>query len=228
MNTIDYEIVNRKIEELANTNKYSSEQLNAIKLALYTIGKLADKLMNPEIPADYMKMYIELSKRGIDIENYITDEWLKSGYSSDKLYNVIIYHSNGCDTDKVNPEMTKEKIYEVLANQFDEVFVNEMIEKSNLSDEEKEIVRGLNPSISKFLLKKAKENDISEFLSFPLNDFSLEQVKYLFAVYSTGEDISGILNPALTVEEMKDKVLNSSTSTQFLEEVVERHSNKKG
>ena len=79
-----------------------------------------------------------------------------------------------------------------------------------------------------FLLKKAKENDISEFLTFQLNDFSLEQVNYLFAVYSTGEDISGILNPALTVEEMKDKVLNSSTSTQFLEEVVERHSNKKG
>lgn len=201
--------------------------MEAIRYGSFRIGDNVNLIINPNIPSHYMLMYINLIINKVNVVPYINENWHSKGFFSDKLYYVILAHSKGYDISDLSPNMSVEDIKKTLSEMVESTEIDYMLSNSNLSEEEILKIKSFDPIISKFLLRISKDNNISDFLNLPLQSFDINQVKYLFTVYQTGGNVSSILNPELTVEQMKEKILNSKHSSQFLQEIMENHEARK-
>ncbi len=65
--------LDKKIEDIKRSEAYTLEQIRTIKYAMGIIGIDEDLIMDPNIPSDYMDMYIRLMKKGIDVRKYINN-----------------------------------------------------------------------------------------------------------------------------------------------------------
>lgn len=105
---------------------------------------------------------------------------------------------------------------------------------SNVNNINKTIIEffqntSLDIRVIKFFLKQLEQgNDTSPFLRPDIKDFSFEQIKYLFAVYTTGENLEFIFSPNLSVEQMKEKMINAHSSTEFLNLIINNHDKHQG
>ena len=66
---------NKKIENLKRSGQFTIEQIGVIKYAMGIIGINENIIINPEIPSEYMDMYIRLMQIGIDVTKYIKNNW---------------------------------------------------------------------------------------------------------------------------------------------------------
>ena len=79
-----------KIDNLRETGQYDEEQLEAIRYAAFMPDFDENLILNPNIPANYMFMYVKLSKdKKIDIAKYINENWHMKGFDSNQLYYLI-------------------------------------------------------------------------------------------------------------------------------------------
>ena len=227
---VDYMTVAKKINELQNSNRYSFEQLEVIKYAMYLDSKVADFIMDPSLSAETMKFYIALKQRNVPIEKYIQEKWHEKGFSYDQLYNVIMADNVGIDISQINPSIPVEQIKSYISYVLDSKDFNRLKgELVGVSPETISMIEHLQVpfNIKKFLANMAQEVDITEFVSIGLENYSFEQVKYLYTVYSLGQDISKIARPELSVEQMKKIMSYSPESLDFLEEIASRNSGRK-
>ena len=67
--------INTKLEMIKRDGNFSLEQLRVIKYAMGIIGINENLIINPEIPSEYMSMYIRLMQVGIDTTKYIKKNW---------------------------------------------------------------------------------------------------------------------------------------------------------
>ena len=65
----------KKLDAIINNNSYSLEQKRSIKYAMGIVGVNEDLIMDPNIPSDYMDLYVSLMKKGIDVTKYIMEQW---------------------------------------------------------------------------------------------------------------------------------------------------------
>lgn len=227
---VDYMAVAKKINELKNSNRYSSEQLEVIKYAMYLDSEVADIITDPALSSETMKFYIALKQRNVPIEKYVQEKWHEKGFSYDQLYNVIIADNIGIDVSQINPSISVEQIKSYISYVLDSKDFSRL--KGELVGVSPEIISMIEHlqvpfNIKKFLANMAQEADITEFVSIGLEDYSFEQVKYLYTIYSMGQDISKIANPELSVEQMKKIMSYSPESLDFLEEIASRNSGRK-
>lgn len=75
--------IDTKLELLKRNGNFSMEQIRVIKYAMGIIGINENLIINPEIPSEYMSMYIRLMIQGIDITKYIKNNW--------KLIEIPVY-----------------------------------------------------------------------------------------------------------------------------------------
>ena len=216
-NSIDYITINNKINELKNSGLFDQKQLDAIKYASYIPNVDEKILINPNISSEYMTMYTNLAKKGIDIKKYIDNNWHQRGFDSKQLYDIIGADSKGYDINSIKPSMNIEEIRNEINGQIDANKIGELLKKSSLTDDKKLKLLELDPSneVTMYLLRLSEKNDISPLLKDGLKDFNLEQVKYLWSISSIGDDINMIYNPKLSVEQMKEKMINSKNSNEF-------------
>ncbi len=220
---IDYQKIQMEIKALEKSNLYQSEQLETIKYAMYAIKDrdFLYLLTDPSIPNEFMTMYISLNTRKINVKKYIEEKWHEKGFDSKQLYELILADSKGYDISEVDLNDSVEKISEILNHQIAQKKLKEKYEVSSLSSEEllklKKI--GFAPNVAIFLLRIAEEYEIESLLDEKLKDCTLEQMKYLVSVYTTGVSIEAIKNSNLSVEEMKEIVLHFKDSVNFLNSV---------
>ncbi len=67
--------IDTKLEIIKRSGQFSMEQMRVIKYAMCLIGINEDLIINPDIPSEYMSMYIRLMQVGIDITKYIKKNW---------------------------------------------------------------------------------------------------------------------------------------------------------
>ena len=75
--------IDTKLELLKRNGNFSMEQIRVIKYAMGIIGINENLIINPEIPSEYMSMYIRLMIQGIDVTKYIKNNW--------KLIEIPVY-----------------------------------------------------------------------------------------------------------------------------------------
>lgn len=226
---MDYFGINEKVGNLSKNSDFNVSQIEAIKYACYIPNFDENLIIDSSIPSDIMLTYIKLATTmKIDISYYIKNSWHLKGYDSNQLYYLIVYHNKGYDISAINPHMTINEINNIIKEQ----------EKSNLLTLEKnsinldksiiDLLKSLDLKVSKFLLKKIKQGeDMSDLLKEKLKDFSFEQVKYLYSIHSIGENIEPIFDSNLSVEQMKEKMLNSPFSQEFLQSISENNKSRK-
>ena len=227
---MNYQEINQAIEELAKSNVYNNSQLEAIKYAYNIRNFNVNLILDPSIPSNMMLMYVKLVQTyKIDISKYINGKWHLKGFDDKQLYYLIAYDSKGYDISKITPNMSVEQIQNTMNNIQKSAKLNESYNKSNMSISELSKLKeyNLDNNSINFLLKIGEKEDLTNFLSNDLTGFSYEQIKYLYSAYSTGANIKNILNPKLTVEQMKNKMLYSKESIAFTQEIMENHNSKK-
>lgn len=67
--------IDTKLEIIKRSGQFSMEQMRVIKYAMCLIGINEDLIINPDIPSEYMSMYIRLMQVGIDTTKYIKKNW---------------------------------------------------------------------------------------------------------------------------------------------------------
>lgn len=67
--------IDTKLEIIKKSGQFSMEQMRVIKYAMCIIGINEDLIINPDIPSEYMSMYIRLMQVGIDITKYLKKNW---------------------------------------------------------------------------------------------------------------------------------------------------------
>lgn len=221
-----FQEVQKELEELEKSRLYSPEQLQIIKYAAYRRDFDETLLFNPAMPSEYMEMYVQLkTMRKIDIKYYILENWHLLGFSPKQLYLLIIAHAQNIDISRITSNMSEEEIKEFLNNQQIQKITNKTRKESSLSSEEIEKIKsiGFSSDVELFLLRVGEHSKIDVLLNHQLRNCSLEQMKYLFAVYSTGTSIDHIMNPNLSVNEMKNIILTETESLEFLQDVQDNH-----
>ena len=222
---MDYAKINNKITELKNSGQFDNSQLEAIKYACYMPNFDENLIIDPSIPGNIMLTYVKLANNKIDISKYINSKWHLKGFDDKQLYCLISYYDKGYDISNITPNMSIEEIKDNLNDKIDENEKNELLNNPELEPFKK---YNLDLKVIKFFLKKIQSgDDISIFLRPNINKFSFEQIKYLFAVYSTGSDINKIFDPNLSIEQMRNIIVNSPSSIDFLQEVMENHNDRK-
>ena len=215
-----------KIDNLRETGQYDEEQLEAIRYAAFMPDFDENLILNPNIPANYMFMYVKLSKdKKIDIAKYINENWHMKGFDSNQLYYLISSDSKGQDISGIDSSNSVDEIIKIINDR--RVLEREL---EILNESKYSMLKGYNFDVHalEFLSSKIDNGeDISAFLRPDINKFSTEQIKYLYTVYSTGSDISRIYNPNLTVTQMREKMLSSPESIAFVSEIYESHNNRK-
>ena len=63
--------IQTKLENIKRNGNFTRDQLRVIEFAMGIVGINEDLIINPEIPSEYMSMYIRLMIRGIDVRKYI-------------------------------------------------------------------------------------------------------------------------------------------------------------
>lgn len=228
---MDMNEIFKKISELENSGMYTQEQMAYIKYALYRDDFDVNLILDSSIPSEYMGIYIKLGvgMKNIPIEKYIKEKWHNLGYTSQQLYYIIYADSQNINVKNIPLNMSVEDIKAIINQKQNDRFLEEEYKKANLSLEDLEKIKKLNISyeVKKFLLRISNSYDISVLLDIGLENYSFEQVKYLASVLSTGIDISIITNPNLSVEQMRQKVLNSAESLDFISQIRSLHDNRK-
>lgn len=142
-----------------------------------------------------------------------------------------MYDSKGYDLKDIMPNMELAQIEEIINNKVTEKLRNQLLkEGDNLNNPQFEMLKNYNLDLAvfKFFLNKIKlDNDISIFLRPDIGNFSLEQIRYLFSVYSTDTNIESIFDSNLSVEQMREKVSMFSSSQDFIQEITERANGRK-
>ncbi len=227
---MNYMEINKKIDELSKTGKYNNSQLEAIRYACFIPNFDIESIMDPSIPNDIMLSYIKLvTTHKIDICKYINNKWHLKGFNGDQLYYLIFYDNQGYDVSNITPDMSVDEIKAFFNNHSMEIEKNRLLDSNILDHNYRQMLEkyNLDLPVLKFFMRKIEAGyDISIFLRPGINQFSFEQIKYLFAIYSTGSDIESIFNPSLSVKQMKEKILSSNDSTQFMQQIMENHDSR--
>lgn len=229
---MSYLEINKKVEELEKSGKYEKSQLEAIKYASHMPNFNEILIMDPSIPSNFMLMYVKIAvSRKIDVSKYIHDKWHLKGFDEEQLYILIFYDSKGYDISTITPNMSVDEIKEFINKKMEQEEKRQLFQEAeSLNDPQVEMIRNLNLDLraTRFLLKQIQAGyDLSGFLRPNLNQFSTEQIYYLFTVYSTGGDLERIYNPYLTVDQMRTEILKSPESIEFLQEIIESHNSRK-
>lgn len=112
-------VVNKyDLEEKWNVIKkddaFDLEQKRAIKYAMGIIGINEDLIVNPDIPSDYMDMYIRLMIKGIDVTKYIDNQWRLKDINAEDLERAIMAENQGKkglnDANVIEEQNTKQKV----------------------------------------------------------------------------------------------------------------------
>lgn len=227
---MSYIEINKKIEQIRTSGLYSDDQIEAIKYACFRSDFNEDLIINPNIPSSIMLTYCNLSTyQKIDVSKYINENWHSRGFDSEQLYTLIFYDSKGFDIEGITPNMSVEEIKNIINTKTDNKYKKDMLENIDfLPIQQVEILKDLDILTFKFLMRQLQEGyDISTLLRPNTKDFSLEQIKYLFTVYSIGGDLEKIFNPNFSVEQMKQFMSASKESVEFLQTIVEQKNNRK-
>lgn len=220
-----------KMEELELSGLYNSNQLDVIKYAMMRDGIDENLFMNPAIPSEYMTVYLQLktTKKTIPLEKYMNGNWHSLGYTPDQLYSVIWGDSVGVDISHFSPDMTKEEIKNAVNQQLDNKKVDNLIQTSTMPFNKLEQIQqlGFSNEVQSFLLRVGEKSDIGVFLQPQFTHFSLEQIQYLYSILSIGCSIDRIMDPNLSVEQMKTIMSYSPESLQFISEIQENVNNRK-
>lgn len=67
--------INKKFEKIKRSGQFSIEQIGVIYYAMGIIGINDDLIIDPNIPSEYMSMYVRLMQLGIDVTKYIKKNW---------------------------------------------------------------------------------------------------------------------------------------------------------
>lgn len=219
---MDYQEIQKKISALQSSGLYNGKQLEILKYAFFRFSNQdISFLVDYRIPASYMEIYVKLFSEKVNVEKYITEGWHQYGYEPKALYFLIFYHSKGIDIQGIDKTTSVEEVKEILNARTDLKHLNSLYEKSSVEKEELELLKSINfnKQVECFFLRQGEKNDISMFLDPKFRAFSLEQIKYLFSIASTGQSIENIANPSLNVEEMRNIMLKSRESLEFLNEI---------
>ncbi len=192
--------MNEKIQSLINSGLYNEGQIETIKYALHKEGVNEELLMDPSIPEDYMFMYIKLMDEGIDVEPFINNKWHTKGYPENILINIIRGYIS-------NPDFIKS-------------YTNLTIDNTN-NLKNKGVLETLNDDVKFFLKSQSQFYNIDELLRPGIEKFKLDQVGYIFAVFLTGRNIDDIFDPSLSLDQMKEIVLNSSKKSKDDVEILD-------
>ena len=219
---MDYQEIQKKIGELQASGLYNEAQLEILKYAFFRFpNQDISFLVDYRIPASYMEIYIKLLSEKVNVEKYITEGWHQYGYEPKALYFLIFFHSKGIDIQGIDKTASGEEVKEILNARADLKQLNSLYEKSSMEKRKLELLKsiGFDKQAESFFLRQGEKNDISMFLNPKFRAFSLEQIKYLFSIVSTGQSIENIANPSLNVEEMRNIMLKSRESLEFLNEI---------
>lgn len=223
---MDYQTVFKKMDELRKTGMYNEEQLEVIRYMCYDPKFNVDLILDPSISNDMMLNYYKLAtQKKIDVSKYINEKWHLKGFSDKQLYYVIDADNKGQDISDITPNMS---IEEIITNLNSKIAEERKI--NALNDTEFEMLKNYNLDLQtiEFLIRQAKlGNDINSFLKPNINQFSLDQIKYLFSIYSIGGDIKNIYDSNLSVEQMKQKMSSSKDSLIFEQELKQDIENRK-
>lgn len=134
-------------------------------------------------------------------------------------------HSKNIDITNITPNMSEEEIKKALIGQQKEAEINEYRQKSSIPQEEIEKIKsiGFSIKVERFLLRVGELSEIDALLDERLKTCNLEQMKYLYTAYSVGAPIQKIMNPNLSVEEMKRIILSENESVEFFQSIADKH-----
>lgn len=221
-----FQEVQKELDQLEKSRQYLPEQLQIIKYAAYRPDFDETLLFNPTIPSEYMEIYVQLkTMRKIDIKGYILGKWHLLGFNPKQLYLLIVAHAQNMDISRITSNMSEEEIKEFLNKQKKQDIIDKQRKESSMPKEEIEKIKsiGFSSEVELFLLRVGESNEIDALLNSQLKNCSLEQMKYLYAVYSTGTSIEQIMNPNLSVDEMKSIALTGNESLKFFQEIQDNH-----
>ena len=215
---MDYLAINNKINKIQSCGIYNSNQIEALKYAIYRSDINEDLFLDPNnvIPADYIYMYIKLLARKKNIEFYVKNRWHDLGFDPSQSEILIYGHLGGVNIGDITINMTASEIYKIIHDRIR----SKQIEKDNpnLFKTLKNIGFSLDV-INFFITKFNTDPGVSYLFEEKYTVFSLEQIKYLYTVMSTGVSIDNISNPYLSVADMKQIILNSEESRSFLNDI---------
>ena len=192
--------MNDKLQKIIDSGLYNSGQIETIKYALHREGIDENVLLDPSISEDYMFMYIKLMEEQIDVRPFINNKWHNKGYPENELINIIRGYIK-------NPDLIKD-------------YTNLSLDGSN-NLKNKDLLEKLRDDVKFFLKSQSQFYNIDELLKTGIENFNLEQVGYLFAVFATGRDISDIFDSNLSVDQMKEIVLSSAQNKEQNVEVLD-------
>lgn len=229
---MDYQKANEKIANIQKTGLYNSAQIDAIKYCVFRNDIDEEIFLDPNniIPSEYISMYTQLLAQKKPIHFYIQNKWHNLGFSPKQLKLIIEGHLAGISIADVTPNMSIEDIQKIIYERVNQKRLEKNIQEAEMSLEEVDNLKkaGFTHDVLSFFLKVYPTDPEIHFLFAPKYAvFSLEQIKYLYSVLSTGTSIDTICNPNLSVEQMKNIMLKNSESTQFIEEVMQNHMQRK-
>lgn len=223
---MNYKNIDNTMKKLSESGKYNDEQLSAIKYA-YCHPKFDEQLiLDPSISGDMMYMYIQLALNdNIDIKYYIKNKYHEKGFNDKQLKEIIRYEEKGYDVRDITTSMSMDDIKNNFLNKYKENEKNKLFEKYNVDNELKIKLMPLEYRVARFLLRNREAGqNIIPFLENDLTLFSFDQVRYLFTLYVIGLKYKEVMDPKLSIEQMKDIALHSKESKSFENEIRENHS----
>ena len=87
--------IKKKRNIIKRDDAFDLEQKRSIKYAMWVIGINEDLIVNPNIPSDYMDMYIRLMIKGIDVTKYIVNQWRLKDIKAEDLERAIMAENQG-------------------------------------------------------------------------------------------------------------------------------------
>lgn len=73
-----YNNINKVLENIKKSGLFEIEQLGVIEYAIYRPELSIENIkliINPNIPSEYMSMYVRLMIHGIDVRKYVKKNW---------------------------------------------------------------------------------------------------------------------------------------------------------
>lgn len=96
--------ISETLDRIKKSGLFKMEQLGVIEFAFYQLEISTDNLkliINPNIPSDYMEIYIRLMIKGIDVTKYIMNQWqLKDIQPKDLEKTIIAENKDKIDINK--------------------------------------------------------------------------------------------------------------------------------
>lgn len=229
---MDYQKANEKIANIQKTGLYNASQIETIKYCVFRSDIDEEIFLDPNniIPSDYISMYTQLLVLKKPIHFYIQSKWHNLGFSPKQLKLIIEGHLAGISIADITPNMSIEDIQKIIYERVNQKNLEKKFQETKMSLEEVNKLKkaGFTYDVLSFFLKVyLNDPEINLLFDPKYAVFSLEQIKYLYSVLSTGTSIDTICNPNLSVEQMKNIMLKNSESNQFIEEVMQNHMQRK-